>query len=118
MFLCMYIYMCVHNHMHALVDVHYIFEWMGTKIKYLKAGRGREEDKVKNQNLDLKERYVVWIGEVIQEEMESETDFDWVDSTQTQREKKSRVNHENWLYIYHLPTGYNNVYSKYVIPGN
>lgn len=82
MSLCMHIYMCVHNHMHVLVDVHYIFEWMGTKIKYLKAGRGREEDKVKNQNLDFEERYVIWIGEVNQEEMESETDFDWVDLTQ------------------------------------
>lgn len=65
----------------------FLNEWLGTKIKHLKAGREKEDNEVKNWNLDLKERSISSIREAVQEEMGSEADFGWIDSTQTQREK-------------------------------
>ena len=50
---------------------------METKlIQSLKAGRGKEKYKIKNWNLDLKERYIFLIRDAIQGKMGSEADFD------------------------------------------
>lgn len=63
-------------------------EWLGTKIKQnLEAGREKEEDRVKDWNLDLKGRCIFWIRRAIQGEKGPEADFAWADPMQTEREK-------------------------------
>lgn len=75
-------------------------EWLGTKIKQnLEAGREKEEDRVKDWNLDLKGRCIFWIRRAIQGEKGPEADFAWADPMQTEREKIQSEAWELALYV-------------------